>query len=208
MELPRPSRPRYDSPVRRRILTFFSALSLILCLAVCGLWVFYGSREVGVELFEAEDLRIKRLALVYSAGTIQVHQTALFPPLSPESSAGFKEHGWRLELRSSMQPSSPLHDRAFATRAGFDWGQEILRDENGGLSDVVDAVAIPAWLLIVVSLALPVLKVLAWRHSAQAAAHGLCRQCGYDLRATPGRCPECGRGAAHDSATVVAADSS
>ena len=30
-------------------------------------------------------------------------------------------------------------------------------------------------------------RIVRWR-----AAHGLCLRCGYDLRASSGRCPECG----------------
>ena len=41
---------------------------------------------------------------------------------------------------------------------------------------------------------LAVLLVGKWKDNRQKqrARHGLCLQCGYDLRATPGRCPECG----------------
>ena len=55
-------------------------------------------------------------------------------------------------------------------------------------------VTVPTWLLATAFAAGPgVVAVRRWRTRDRHRA-GHCRQCGYDLRATPQRCPECGAG--------------
>lgn len=56
---------------------------------------------------------------------------------------------------------------------------------------------VPFWGLLLATLVLPVAWV-AHRRIRTWASHrprprGICSTCGYDLRATPDRCPECGR---------------
>jgi hypothetical protein len=50
--------------------------------------------------------------------------------------------------------------------------------------------------IVAFALCLPAWKALAIAHNRRRAArvrHGLCPTCGYDLRATPNQCPECGK---------------
>jgi predicted amidophosphoribosyltransferase len=49
------------------------------------------------------------------------------------------------------------------------------------------------WLLMILLGVMPVWWFVRWRRERKRAREGLCAACGYDLRATAQRCPECGR---------------
>jgi hypothetical protein len=52
--------------------------------------------------------------------------------------------------------------------------------------------SIPLWLAIVITGAPPILWIIMRAIRRRKFAPGHCVRCGYDLRATPARCPECG----------------
>ena len=51
---------------------------------------------------------------------------------------------------------------------------------------------IPYWVLGIITAALPAVRLAMWWRRRRRWSEGCCRACGYDLRATPERCPECG----------------
>jgi hypothetical protein len=63
---------------------------------------------------------------------------------------------------------------------GFRWAQAAF----------ISVLAIPCWFLTAFFLGSGLLLLRRIRHSNPESGH--CRVCGYDLRATPERCPECG----------------
>ena len=52
--------------------------------------------------------------------------------------------------------------------------------------------AIPHWLMLLISAPIPAWRFLQARRDRKRLRSGLCVRCGYDLRASPDRCPECG----------------
>ena len=54
------------------------------------------------------------------------------------------------------------------------------------------AITAPAWPVVFLLLILPAFRLIAVIRRRNRVAHGHCLRCGYDLRASSGRCPECG----------------
>jgi hypothetical protein len=52
-------------------------------------------------------------------------------------------------------------------------------------------VIVPYWILTVLFLIYPAMRSVRWWRTSRSGP-GLCRKCGYDLRASSERCPECG----------------
>lgn len=83
--------------------------------------------------------------------------------------------------------SSPLARLGFAC---IRIDEKELKDDLPGLSRAV-LIGWPHWFLFVAAAILPTVEL--WRRLRRRHLQpGLCKKCGYDLRGTPRRCPECG----------------
>ena len=56
-------------------------------------------------------------------------------------------------------------------------------------------VVIPYWFLVTCCIGMAVISARSWHRRRNILLEGRCKRCGYDLRATPARCPECGTAA-------------
>ena len=181
----------------RRLFTFSAAVSLVLCTASVVLWV--RSYEV------ADDISFGRLTAAYftsSRGGVLLtvvdwrrSSTGRAPP-----TAGSVRYTRRVPWTGT--DLSPVAGTTRDWRAAgfiFQTGVPVRPppDPRGGA--VVTYVApkwsvrVPYWSISCATLAVPSLWLAARLRQHRRSRAGLCPACGYDLRATPDRCPECGR---------------
>jgi hypothetical protein len=153
----------------RRMPIFLASLSAVLFVATAAMW----PRSYKVQDSAAWASRTTAYCILFNHGTLYVGRAREGPP------------GWFLASR----PMSEMGEFPTWFETDHAWaGFHFLRSTY---NDVF--VGIPSWFVLLVLAAVcgGSLYEPGRRRRAQRAA-GLCPSCGYDLRATPGRCPECG----------------
>ena len=163
----------------RHTFALCSAVSLLLSVAVCVLWVrSHTGRELRIPLtgdHPAEAWAVPRCYILVRAGGLTVHWQRLLAGPNAAIMWAAMPDGQEVEPMAA--------DRWDA--AGFHW-------QRGKMFDGYWRLTVPCWFAAACAAALPTLMSRRfWRHRVRTR-RGLCLNCGYDLRASPGRCPECG----------------
>jgi hypothetical protein len=185
--------------MKRRILQVFVAISLLLCLAWAGLWAW--SYKHGISYHRQRDSEYVtkdgngqlndnvHLEISFGSGS------ALFyyyddPDLELESISRVDHWSKHFDAFDDPYPPGPwsLTRREWNPKWGFGLSTQWQPKSTRWI-----ALKAPLWLFVVLFAIPPG----CWlRKSLRRHETGRCRECGYDLRATPERCPECGTASA------------
>jgi hypothetical protein len=194
----------------------------VLCVAVCALWVrsyfkmdevvrtWSGSRRAAAD--KRYLVWVRRLTATSTRGKVvldpeyfdwdtdEVLRISHLPPTEWNWSSTAKQPGAQA---LSPPPSAQI---AWASQKTFGWNwmwisiqrEMVVRDPPGRGSNNtsyqgVEVIAlVPCWFLLPPLALLPGTWLRGRIRRRRRRTLGLCLKCGFDLRVTPDRCPECG----------------
>jgi hypothetical protein len=179
--------------MKRRLFTIAAAISLLLCMATAVLWVrSYRRSDSIVALWLPSGVPETKSAPARAVSMITLPGRIRIGVYSRE----------RIDVATHLSVtgrSSPPYWDAWLLpwyRRWFPFVSLTVDDSRAGSL----LIEIPLWLPLLAG-GPPVLLSIRSFLRARLIKSGGCTTCGYDLRATPNRCPECGTAAVTKAAT-------
>jgi hypothetical protein len=180
--------------VARHLKHSLSAISLLICATLIFLW--YRSHRVA-DWITWSNGRGVYYEYVTLPGQFRVTRVTAWPSPQPLE--------WKLEPFPPLKPvfgQQPVYRTWAIIGVGFDGGSRKINSPDaapGAYSPLMVAYQITAVPFAVPAFVTAIIGLLPWmrmrrriRQRDDRLKSGLCPQCGYDLRASEKRCPECG----------------
>ena len=177
--------------LRRIAWNGLTVMSALLCVATVVLSLHTNSHS-------------HNLGIIYHATS-----PALVCSFAVDSCEGLLE--WQFSYRTILfegdEERPPLHftsgqksrDDTFSRMSKYDadnywrhYGFSVEKTANG-FNDNINLLTFPASAAVIFFALLPAIRFARWLRRRHPLQQGRCLLCGYDLRATPNRCPECGK---------------
>jgi hypothetical protein len=179
----------------RWVFNGLAGVSLLLCIATVVMWVRSYWREDSWCNYlppVGKNSLVRAVSVGSSDGMVIAYSTQI--------EFRYSQYGWEAG-HTTTEPSDlsrPLNN--LVRRGGYSYhfgiyyhgfSQKPGRYDGSEFTQVI----FPFWMPTTILVILPLIElrhVLRWRKWRYRRLHGMCLTCGYDLRATPDRCPECG----------------
>jgi hypothetical protein len=194
--------------MKRRLFNVLAICPAILCVGVCVLWVRSRSGTDVLAFMYCRYLPDKSITsddadLTSNRDGVQLWLAhGHVPPRPPDLVRGYdvnadESHG-RPRVWFNSEPYDPLMIWVYNHKPFTIFRSPVHLNvfKAQQPKDIADSRSISLgmshWLMAALLLVMPVLWLKRFRDVRRAGRRGLCAKCGYDLRATPKRCPECG----------------
>jgi hypothetical protein len=177
---------------RRIILNGLTLLSLVLGMTTVVIWVrsywiaddfYHVHQDADEEGFSSINVRFANMGRVWITSE---HQR--FGQRVRMGEAFVAATGW------PVHSAGPPSDRPewISNSRWFRWlGIGFRRWDSSGMGLVHWTLVVPLWMGLPFFM-IPSISAFLWAHARHRREKKRCAFCGYDLRATPDRCPECG----------------
>ncbi len=186
--------------MRRRLSNLVTVASLLLCVAAGTLWVRSLGHFEQVSIWHArwpraDDARTLFVGFSWYSNTLRLE-------VIRQRFGTSHFQAWTAQQRDVFRRGSPPGmrwsfggDNVTWAMNGYPPGFAAERTPYGSgpiRSGHRWVLAVRPWLPTMLTAVLPAIWLRRHGKARRARRKGLCPTCGYDLRATPDRCPECG----------------